>query len=60
VNIILPKSGIPRALPLTNRALDRPDQAQDTAESTIAFLSERQNIELLPMIQALQAELVLQ
>jgi len=56
----LPKSGIPRALPLTNRALDRPDQAQDTAESTIAFLSERQNIELLPMIQALQAELVLQ
>jgi len=56
----LPKSRRPCALPLTNLALDRPDQAQDTAESTIAFLAERQNIELLPLVQALQAEMALQ
>jgi len=46
-------------LALTYQALDRPDQVQDIAGATNSYLAELQNVEFLPQLQALQAELAL-
>jgi LuxR family maltose regulon positive regulatory protein len=44
-------------LALTYQALDRPDQAQATAGATITYLKEMENVEFVPQVRALQAEL---
>jgi LuxR family maltose regulon positive regulatory protein len=44
---------------LTYQALDSSDQAQDIAGATIAYLNELENVEFLPQLRALQAELAL-
>ena len=46
-------------LALTYQALDSSDQAQDIAGATIAYLNELENVEFLPQLRALQAELAL-
>jgi LuxR family maltose regulon positive regulatory protein len=46
-------------LALIYQALDKPDQARDTAGTTINFLAEIENVEFQPQIQGLQAELAL-
>jgi LuxR family maltose regulon positive regulatory protein len=46
-------------LALTYQALDRPDQARDTVEATKTYLTEIQNVEFLPQLGGLGAELAL-
>jgi LuxR family maltose regulon positive regulatory protein len=46
-------------LALTYQALDRPHQAQDIVGATMAFLKEMEDVQFLPQLRALQAELAL-
>jgi len=46
-------------LALTYQALDKPEKAEDVVGASISFLAEIENVEFLPQLQALQAELAL-